>query len=270
MDIESRLDMSLDDLIKMKSQKEGRKGARGGDRKGDGDTSGSRRARRGQGARGGRVRADEMDVDHDDPAPRQRAKVDMSALKAKGGVMKGRGSARGGKAPGFSRQQVEPVDLTVPKGNINGKWKHDLHDDEGPARPRISKAAARAEHRAPNVLRRLRVSNLGPQVDEADLRELFEMEGEVQSVDLVQRGSRNEATVDFAFEEGALRAKERYSNVKLDGLELKLHIVAIDPAERRLASGIVVSRAGGQGGGVRGRGGVAGRLRSDVDEDMGF
>lgn len=44
----------------------------------------------------------------------------------------------GGSLP--VKSAPKQVSIDVPKGNINGKWKHDLHDqlqDDGPARTRF-------------------------------------------------------------------------------------------------------------------------------------
>jgi hypothetical protein len=34
--------------------------------------------------------------------------------------------------------QRKSQERPVPQGNINGKWKHDLHEDSGPAQPRCA------------------------------------------------------------------------------------------------------------------------------------
>ena len=76
-------------------------------------------------------------------------------------------------------------------------------------------------------VKKLYVGNMSFQTTEADLRALFEQEGEVESVAIITDRdtgrSRGFAFVEFAKEEDAQKAEQRFNGTDLDGRTLRVN-----------------------------------------------
>lgn len=171
----SSVDMSLEDIIKTNK-------IRPGNRRGGGSGAGRRGARQGQRGGGGA------------PAVRRSANRPASA------------SASASAPSSSSSSSSNP-----PRGNIDGKWSHDLF--QGPA-PRSGPA-------------RLVLSNLDFGVSDTDIHELFSEFGPLRSAAIhYDRSGRSLGTghVNFDRHSDAVRAQRKYNGVRLDGRTMKITI----------------------------------------------
>ncbi|KAL5018207.1 hypothetical protein ScPMuIL_003929 [Solemya velum] len=230
-----KVDMSLDDIIKL-NKKSGRGGGRGAGQRGNrGGGRGTSRGRgRSQGARRG------------------------------GG---GRGVFRGG----IQRRNTgnRPTPYSRPK-ELPDTWQHDLFDGgSGPIR-RLGGTGGGGSQDG-----KLHISNLDFGVNDSDIQELFAEFGPLKKAAVhYDRSGRSIGTAEVIFERraDAVKAMKQYNNVPLDGRAMTIQLIGSEggsfSASMRLGStqrqggggggGGGGARYGGGGGG-RGRGGSRGR-----------
>jgi RNA recognition motif-containing protein len=94
------------------------------------------------------------------------------------------------------------------------------------------------------------VGNLAREVTEADLRQLFEQHGQVESVAIIKDKFSGESR-GFAFVEMASKAEAEAAIATLNGKELKRRTLTVNEARPRTEN----RGGGGGGGGFRGGGG---------------
>ncbi|KAF8061116.1 alyref-a [Scenedesmus sp. PABB004] len=278
---DSKLDMSLDALIKNARKPGAKPGPKG--KPGAGAKPGAK-GKAAPGKKGGVV------------------------LKAKGGVAKaGAGGAKGGPKQQQQRPGGRPDVRVVPRpgaaprpggghalrgvpparggyggggygggygggggGYGGGYGGGPMGGGYGQAPPRMAQPAPAGELFdgslvASSTSSKLLISNLDLKVTDEDIRELFGTMGTVKEayIHYDKSGrSMGAATVLFERRKDALSAFNRYNNVALDNKKMSIEVVeqAVPRGTfKTLSSGINVSRTGGGGPGARGRGrGAAG------------
>lgn len=99
----------------------------------------------------------------------------------------------------------------------------------------FEEAAGHLPKKGENEVKKLFVGNLAFQVTEAELRELFEQAGEIESVNLItdrETGrSRGFAFVEYTTDEAAQEAIQRFNGTELGGRPLR-----VDEARERSSS----------------------------------
>ncbi|XP_068243386.1 THO complex subunit 4-like [Palaemon carinicauda] len=195
----------------------------------------------------------------------------------RGGSGGGRGNSRGGGrqqrgrgGPGGGSSSRGGTGRPAPRGNIDGRWSHDLF--QGPA-PRSGGSA------------KLLLSNLDFGVSEADIHELFSEFGPLRNAAVhYDRSGRSLGTGHVLFDRqgDAVKAQRKYNGVRLDGRIMKITFEGgadggsgrngVGPLKRlgqgprpfgggsRPFGGGNRNNRGGRGGG-RGRGGSGGGAR---------
>ncbi|XP_014767700.1 THO complex subunit 4 isoform X2 [Octopus bimaculoides] len=238
-----KLDMSLDDIIKLDKKKGGSGGAggikRGGVRGG--------RVTRSRGALGGRGR------------PNRGGSFGFNFRSRGGGIQRRRSSNR--PAPYMRPKELPDV------------WQHDLFDGgtAGPIKRMIGGRISTAGQG------KLLISNLDFGVNDSDIQELFAEFGPLKKAAVhYDRSGRSLGTAEVIYERrtDAIKAMKQYNNVPLDGRAMNIQLVGATTSEgpNRLGiSGLSNRRpaynsgGGGLGGGTgntRGRGrGRGGRGR---------
>lgn len=228
-----KIDMSLDDIIKMnRSQYRTTRGrGRGAGRgRGSGGFAG-RGAARGFGAGGGAVR---------------------------------RGNLRG-----RVRQQPYARQNFGQAKELPDRWQHDMYEGVGMRRTLASGGGLGGAGMGPS---KLLVSNLDYGVSDADIKELFAEFGPLRKAAVhYDRSGRSLGTADVVFERrtDAVRAMKQYNGVPLDGRPMNIQLVtsALNAAAvLSTASRLGYAATGGGGGGGAGapqrpRGGFRGRGR---------
>ncbi|KAH7949932.1 hypothetical protein HPB49_017141 [Dermacentor silvarum] len=225
-----KIDMSLDDIIKMnRSQYRTTRGRGRGRGRGAGSFAG-RGAARGFGGAGG-----------------------------------GGGAVRRGTLRGRVRQQPYARSFTQTK-ELPDRWQHDMYDGVG-ARRALPGGGLGGAGMGPS---KLLVSNLDYGVSDADIKELFAEFGPLRKAAVhYDRSGRSLGTADVVFERrtDAVRAMKQYNGVPLDGRPMNIQLVtsAIGAAALSPASRLGYAATGGGGGGgapsQRPRGGFRGRGR---------
>jgi len=176
----------------------------------------------------------------------------------KSGVNKGgRGGGRGGGIRvggrgGGGGPRPPKVDL-----DRADKWEHDMFTASYTRGGRGGRAGG-----VPANVSTLVISNLDYNVTSSDIKELFVDYKSVRQCTMsFDRSGRSEGTATVVFDDKAeaSRAKNRYTNMSLDGKVMKLELVegAAGPV-KKLSSGIMLTKVGGRGGDRGGNG--AGRM----------
>ncbi|KAK0154220.1 THO complex subunit 4 [Merluccius polli] len=197
----SKMDMSLDDIIKLN-----KKGGGGG------------RESRGGGGRGGGGAAG------------------RSATSGRGGG--GGGGAGPARSRGnFNRDRNRPAPYTRPR-ELPDKWQHDMFD-EGLASASRTGRSTGAVRSSGDDGGKLLVSNLEFGVSDKDIKELFADFGALKKAAVhYDRSGRSQGTADVHFESAAdaLKAMKQYNGVPLDGRPMKIQQVTTDREATRRPS----------------------------------
>ncbi|GAB1600526.1 THO complex subunit 4-like isoform X2 [Argonauta hians] len=232
-----KLDMSLDDIIKLDKKKGG-----------SGGSSGIKR-----GVRGGRV-------------TRSRGALGSRGRSGRGGSFGFSFRSRGG---GIQRRRSSnrPAPYMRPK-ELPDVWQHDLFDGgtAGPIKRMIGGRISTAGQG------KLLISNLDFGVNDSDIRELFAEFGTLKNAAVhYDRSGRSLGTAEVIYERrtDAIKAMKQYNNVPLDGRAMNIQLVgATSEGPNRLGlSGLSNRRpaynsgGGGLGGGGGGGGSMRGRGR---------
>lgn len=220
-----KVDMSLDDIIKLN------KGSRGGGR-------GRGRGRgRGGAVRGGRGGRGAFSV---------RGAGRRGASRFMG---RGRGYGTGGVLRGGVQKRTRGFrQSNVTHAQVNDVWKHDLYQQAAGSfnKPRAGGDASGSGGR-------LLISNLDFGVNDADIQELFAEFGTLLKAAVhYDRSGRSLGTaeVSYALRQEAARAMNQYNNVPLDGRPMRIQLVGE-------GAGSIASRLSSPRGGQRGAGGAA-------------
>lgn len=228
-----KIDMSLDDIIKMnRSQYRTTRGrGRGAGRGRGGSGFAGRGAARGFGAGGGAVRR---------------------------GNLRGRVRQQPYARQSFGQQQVAK--------ELPDRWQHDMYEGVG-----VRRTLAGGLGGAGMGPSKLLVSNLDYGVSDADIKELFAEFGPLRKAAVhYDRSGRSLGTADVVFERrtDAVRAMKQYNGVPLDGRPMNIQLVTSAlgaAAVLSTASRLGYAATGGAGGGAgqsqRPRGGFRGRGR---------
>lgn len=243
-----KMDMSLDDIIK---QTKNKRGGRGGQRGGRGNSGRGRRGgfgggRQNRGGGGGGV--------------------------FRGGVQKRRTSGGGGRS-NFARSKDTP-----------DVWKHDMFDGDVSA---VKRGGGGGGGGLSSGSGKLHISNLDFGVNDSDIQELFAEFGPLKKAAIhYDRSGRSLGTAEVIYERNsdAAKAMKQYNNVPLDGRPMNIQLIGASESKsfeggsfnrnrigakrgggggggRGFGGGNRRGGGGGGGGGFRGRGGRGGRGR---------
>jgi len=191
----------------------------------------------------------------------------IATNKSKGG----RGGGKAKQPRGLQVKNKPAIGKKAGRGNagpsaravamaIDQVWQHDKFPGQGVPMVNVSlKGGNAAGGAAQDTGAKLLVSNLHFNVTQQDVKELFAMCGAVKkaSVNFDQAGrSKGTAEVIFARRADALTAQQRYNGATLDGMPMRIELVAsaLAPGASVLSSGRILggAPAGGRGnpGGV--------------------
>ncbi|XP_033630565.1 THO complex subunit 4-like [Asterias rubens] len=222
-----KIDMSLEDIIKLR--KPGKRGGRG----------------RGTGGRGGGGRG----------GGQQQTRGGGGGRTPRGG------GAGGGATRRQSRGGARPTPYSRPK-QVPDQWQHDMYEGgatTGRMQYRVGGAGAAA---GKSVEGKLLVSNLDYGVSDADIQELFADFGNlVHAAVHYDRTGRSQGTADVVFQRkaDAIKAMKQYNNVPLDGNPMNIQLVTSSTADYEVQPRPQPARVSNQGGRLRGgRGGGGG------------
>ncbi|KAI8464275.1 MAG: hypothetical protein J3K34DRAFT_120989 [Monoraphidium minutum] len=264
----SKLDVSLDDLIKAQTTKG--KGAKAPGRGGSKAPGRGLRLGVAKGRGGGVTKAIARPAKQGPlatrggggPGPRGRGGlITVRNPRTRPGMPPVVGGGGGG--PPARRP---PVQMQPPPA---GKWRHDLYDPRqggGPQYVAVGPGGVIGGGSRGGVIKnKLFVSNLDDKVTDNDMKELFQSQGVIKEAGVhYDKSGRSKGTAHIVFEraQDAQAAYTKYNNVALDGKRLQIELVETAVPRgtiAKLSSGINVStladdRVGGGGGGGGGYG----------------